>query len=239
MLAYYAYKSLPGGFRGARGIAPRGNVQYIGAEVIAIMAFCSSCGASMDGAFCAKCGTPAGAAQAQPPVASPGAPLARRTSPIVWVLVVVLGLFVLCGLGAAGIGYFVLHRVRQAGVSFDRTRGGGFAITGRDGRVEFGSVGKLPSWIPSYPGSRPAFAVRAQGHGSDSNSSGGEGGEFTFTTPDAASQVLAFYEGKCKNMGMSNLNIATATDEGGTLIAADEGGQRSLTIIVSGRSRQT
>ena len=215
-------------------------MQYIGAGVTAIMAFCSSCGSTITGAFCTKCGASSGAAQAQAPMPSAGVPVARRTSPIVWVLVAILGLFVLCGLGAAGVGYLVLHRARQAGVSFDRTRGGGFAITGRDGgSLEFGTEGKLPSWIPSYPGSRPAFAVRAQGHGSDSNSSGGEGGEFTFTTPDAASQVLAFYEGKCKNMGMSNVNIATATDEGGTLIAADEGGQRSLTIIVSGRSRQT
>jgi hypothetical protein len=201
------------------------------------MAFCSSCGSTMTGAFCTKCGTPAGAAQAQPPVASPGAPLARRTSPIVWVLVVILGLFVLCGLGAAGIGYFVLHRVRQAGVSFDRTRGG-FAITGRDGRVEFGSEGKLPSWVPSYPGSKPAFALRAQGSGDGSNGSGGEGGEFTFTTPDAASQVLAFYEKKCKDMAM-NINISTINDEGGTVVAADEGDQRSLTIVATGGSRRT
>jgi hypothetical protein len=155
----------------------------------------------------------------------------------VWVLVVILGLFVLCGLGAAGIGYFVLHRVRQAGVSFDRTRGG-FAITGRDGRVEFGSEGKLPSWVPSYPGSKPAFALRAQGSGDGSNGSGGEGGEFTFTTPDAASQVLAFYEKKCKDMAM-NINISTINDEGGTVVAADEGDQRSLTIVATGGSRRT
>jgi len=197
------------------------------------MAFCSSCGAGMTGAFCAKCGTPAGAAQPQPPVASTGAPV-RRTSPIVWVLVVVLGLFVLCGLGAAGVVYLVLHRVHQAGVSFDRTRGGGFAITGRDGRVEFGSAGKLPSWVPSYPGSKPAFAVRAQASGSGSNGSGGEGGEFTFTTPDAASQVLAFYEQKCRDMAM-NVNISTTDGEGGTVVAADEGDRRSLTIVAAGR----
>ena len=193
----------------------------------------------MTGTFCTKCGTPAGAVQAQPPMASTGVPVARRTSPIVWVLVAILGLFVLCGLGAASVAFMVLHHARQAGVSFDRTRGGGFAITGRDGRsLEFGTTGKLPSWVPSYPGSKPAFAVRAQGHGSD-DSSAGEGGEFTFTTPDAASQVLAFYERKGKDMGMSNVNIATATDEGGTLITADEGGQRNLTVIVSGRSRPT
>jgi hypothetical protein len=160
-------------------------------------------------------------------------PVQRRTSPIVWVLVVILGLFVLCGLGAAGIGYFVLHRVHQAGVSFDRTHGGGFAITGRDGRVEFGSEGKLPSWIPSYPGSKPAFAIRAQGNGTGPGGSGGEGGEFTFTTMDAPSQVLSFYEGKCRSMAM-NVNITSANGEGGTVVAADDGDRRSLTIVATG-----
>src|SRR5271169_3246184 len=112
------------------------------------MAFCSTCGATMTGAFCAKCGTPAGAAQAQPPMAPVGAAVARRTSPIVWVLVVILGLFVLCGLGAAAIGFMVLHHARQAGVTFDRAPGGGFAITGRNGSLEIGTAGKLPSWVP-------------------------------------------------------------------------------------------
>ena len=187
----------------------------------------------MTGAFCAKCGASSGAAQAQP-MAPVGAPVARRTSPIVWVLVVILGLFVLCGLGAAGVAYMVMHRVHQAGVRFDRTRGGGFAITGRDGSsVEVGTTGKLPSWIPSYPGSKPAFAVRAHESGSDPTGSAREGGEFTFTTPDTASQVLAFYEGKCKDMAM-NVNISTASGEGGTVVAADEGDQRSLTIVATG-----
>ncbi len=185
----------------------------------------------MTGAFCTQCGAPASAAQ--PPVTSTGAPVQRRTSPIVWVLVVILGLFVLCGLGAFGVGYLVLHRVHQAGVTFDRT-GGGFAITGRDGRMEFGTAGKLPSWIPSYPGSKPALAMRAQG----SNIYGGEGGEFTFNTPDAASRVLAFYEAKCKDMAM-NVNISTANGDSGTVVAADESNRRSLTIVASGSSGQT
>jgi hypothetical protein len=223
--------------RASFAIAPRGNLSYIGAGVMAVMAFCSTCGANMTGAFCAKCGTPAGVAQARAPMAPVGAPVARHTSPIVWVLVVILGLFVLCGLGAAGIGFLVLHRARQAGVSFDRTREGGFAIRGRDGSVEFGTAGKLPSWIPSYPGSRPAFAVRAQGSGSDWHGAS-EGGEFTFTTPDAASQVLAFYERKCKDMAM-NVNISTSNGEGGTVVAADEGDQRSLTIVATGRMGRT
>jgi hypothetical protein len=40
----------------------------------------------------------------------------RKTSPIVWVLVIVLGLFVLGGLTIVGLGFFVMHKVKQAGL---------------------------------------------------------------------------------------------------------------------------
>jgi len=88
------------------------------------MAFCSSWGAKASGAFCGNCGTPVSAAGAPPPAAPPpaaasnaGVPPApqRRTSPLVWVLVVILGLFVLGGLATVGTGLFIAHKVRQAG----------------------------------------------------------------------------------------------------------------------------
>ncbi|MGA1996737.1 MAG: hypothetical protein ABSH45_13245, partial [Bryobacteraceae bacterium] len=56
---------------------------------------------------------------AQPPFAPappPGVPGQRRTSPIVWVLVIVLGLFVLGGLVVVGAGIFFVHKVKQAGL---------------------------------------------------------------------------------------------------------------------------
>src|SRR6266540_2136466 len=81
------------------------------------MAFCTSCGATVQGAFCQQCGTPASAAAGQPatpqyaaPAAAPamtGAPVKRKTSPIVWILVVILGLFVLCVMGVVAAGFFV------------------------------------------------------------------------------------------------------------------------------------
>jgi hypothetical protein len=85
------------------------------------MAFCTSCGAEVTGAFCQQCGTPVSAASASPaPVsaAQPAAgavPVQRKTSPLVWVLVIVLGLFVLGGIVTVGTGMFFLHKVRQAG----------------------------------------------------------------------------------------------------------------------------
>jgi len=45
----------------------------------------------------------------------PPSPAQRKTSPIVWILVVVLGLFVLAGIGVAIGSYYIVHKVRQAG----------------------------------------------------------------------------------------------------------------------------
>jgi hypothetical protein len=112
-----------------------------------LMAFCTTCGANVTGAFCNQCGTPAAAAgaassSAPPPAAGPlqpaaapytqpaatpymqpaGAPpyatqpVPRKTSPIVWVLCILLGLFVLFGIGIFGAGWFVMHKARQAGL---------------------------------------------------------------------------------------------------------------------------
>ena len=176
----------------------------------------------------------------QQPIVLAAPPPARGTSPIVWVLVIVLGLFVLGGLGIAGFIAFVAHRVHQAGVSFDGNHDGGFSMQtrGADGKnavVQFGGTGKLPSWVPVYPGSegRAKFAVRGSTDG------GEEGGAFNFTTTDDPSKVKAFYADKTKGMGMK-LNLDSTTPEGGMIVAADEAGDhRSLTVIVGGHPGET
>jgi hypothetical protein len=157
----------------------------------------------------------------------------------VWVLIIVVGLFVLGGIAVAGFIGFVAHRVHQAGVSLDRGRDGGFAIQtrGADGKnatIEFGtSAGKTPSWVPEYPGSHPTFAMRGTADG------GAEGGNFTFITSDDASRVKSFYTDKCKDLGMK-LNLESTTSEGGMIVAADDGGdRRSLTVIVGGHPGET
>ncbi len=106
------------------------------------MAFCTNCGAQVTGAFCKQCGTPASAASAAPaPVftAQPAAsaapvagavPVKRKTSPLVWVLVIILGLFVLGAIGVVGTGLFLVHKVRQAGFDPELMRQNpGLAIT--------------------------------------------------------------------------------------------------------------
>jgi hypothetical protein len=97
------------------------------------MAFCTTCGASVNGAFCPQCGTSIGAAAAPPPAygaqpnmappvyaqpygAPPPAAGPRKTSPLVWVLVIILGLFFLGFASCAAVGLFVAHKAKQAGL---------------------------------------------------------------------------------------------------------------------------
>jgi hypothetical protein len=264
------------------------------------MAFCTNCGASVTGAFCGQCGTPVSAASAQGaastspapgPAAAPVAgvvPVPRKTSPLVWVLVIILGLFVLFGMVTVGTGMFFLHKARQAGfdpelmrqnpglaiskmiasanpdvdvlstdegagkitvrdkktgkvvtMTFDDAKNGKFSFSaqGDDGKtasLDFGAgADKLPSWIPAYPGTKAVGTFAVNGTGGQGN-----GGAFGFTTSDPPAQVMSFYQDKCKELGI-NIKMATTTAKGGMILAADEGGTRSLQVIVGSESGQT
>jgi hypothetical protein len=215
-----------------------------------------------------------------------GQPAARRTSPLVWILVIILGLFVLGGVAMVGAGWFVVHKAKEAGldpdlwrrnpgmavgkllattnpnmdvvrtnegdgtvtirdrrtgkettITFDQAKAGKFTIraeddNGKTASVEFGASGKPPAWVPDYPGSHPSYSIRGSSEG------GEEGGNFTFTTDDGASKVMSFYQDKIKEAGMET-KVTTTTPNGGMLVAAREGDQRSLTVVVSGSGGQT
>jgi hypothetical protein len=113
------------------------------------MPFCTTCGGNVNGVFCPQCGTPVSAAGAPPPqpamqpppppygaqppgMAPPpyGAPppgmapmpTARRTSPLIWVLVIIFGLLFLGFVSVVGFGFYVAHKVKQAGIDPDLWR---------------------------------------------------------------------------------------------------------------------
>ena len=98
------------------------------------MAFCTNCGANVTGAFCNQCGTPAAKAPAgtgapafqpvpPPPVMAqpvPGAPAAaRKTSPIVWIFLIVGVLFVLGIVERRRSRILLVHKAKQAGLDTD------------------------------------------------------------------------------------------------------------------------
>ena len=79
----------------------------------------------MSGDFCTTCGTRAKAAGAAPvpdamQAAAPAAP--RKTSPLVWIMVAVLGIFVLFGIAVVSGGLFLVHKAKQAGLDSDLMR---------------------------------------------------------------------------------------------------------------------
>ena len=77
--------------------------------------------------------------------------------------------------------------------------------------------------------------MTANGEGADGM---GEGGMVTFTTPDPPSKVTAFYEAKCKEMGMT-VQTAQVTGTGGMVTGEDQGGKRTLSVMVGGGSGDT
>jgi len=95
--------------------------------------------------------------------------------------------------------------------------------------MEVGGEGKLPSWVPNYPGStaNPQFTIKG-----DASDASGEAGSVTFSTSDLPSKVMSFYEQRIKELGMK-VNLTTSGGEGGMVVAADESNHRGLTIIVA------
>ena len=70
-----------------------------------------------------------------PPPPMPGPPAApippRRTSPLVWILVAVLGLFVMGGIAVMGVAWYAVHKVKQAGIDPEMWRRNPGLATGK------------------------------------------------------------------------------------------------------------
>jgi hypothetical protein len=123
-------------------------------------------------------------------------------------------------------------------VSFDDVKNGRLTLSARDengkvGRVELGGgAGKLPSWVPVYPGAKMESYVTGSG---DDGQQAGEGGVYHFTSSDSPAQVMSFYQDKARDLGMK-VELTTATAEGGHFSAAEEDDNRSLVVQVGTKS---
>jgi hypothetical protein len=127
---------------------------------------------------------------------------------------------------------------KEVTLSFDDVKDGRFTLSatdenGKTGRVELGGgAGKLPAWVPVYPG------AKIEGHASGSGMDGdniAEGGVYTFSSHDSAAQVMAFYQDKARDLGMK-VELTTATTDGGHISAADAESNRSLVVLVGSGS---
>jgi len=80
------------------------------------MAFCTNCGAPLQGQFCVKCGAKADAGT--PPAAAPSeqaAPPQRKSKVLVWVLLGCGGLIALVLIAMLALGLFIRHRASEFG----------------------------------------------------------------------------------------------------------------------------
>jgi hypothetical protein len=130
------------------------------------------------------------------------------------------------------------HTGKQFSISIDAARNGRFTLKADDdhgsGSVEIGGDGKIPSWIPQYPGSHPQTTVTAKG---ESDEGAGEAGNFNFETDDSQSRVMRFYEDKAREMGMT-LTTGEVFDAG-TIVATDPDRQRHFKVVAISGSRTT
>jgi hypothetical protein len=209
-----------------------------------------------------------------PPMAPAGAPMAaapvKKTNPLVWILLGILGLIAICFVGCiVTVGYFARNpgvalaklitasnpdaevvstdsgaqtitiRNKKTGeevtMSFDDIKAGKFKMRaiGKNGEVanvELGAgAGKLPSWVPVYPGATPQGNFTASG---DDGSGHGVGGLVNYESSDSPEKVLEFYKEKVGGMNMKVLNT-TDTGEGGGFVAQDEHEKRTLQVTVA------
>ena len=120
-------------------------------------------------------------------------------------------------------------------LSFDDIKNGRLKMsaTGDNGEVANveigGGEGKLPKWVPTYPGARAQGNITAKGEDAQGM---GEGGVVTFTTGDSASKVQEYYLQKIRELGMT-VNVSTTGDSGSMIIAQDEGEKRTLHVLVA------
>lgn len=176
--------------------------------------FCASCGTPVEEnlKFCPKCGaqlgapsapaqapapTPAAAPPAAPAAAPAGAPAAKAGSPLLKIILIVVGLFAFVTVASIGACVYVGYRAKQkysAMVESAKTIQRGMGTP--EVHIQKGGAGSEASAsatvdVPPYPGSTPTEAGGELALGGLGGMSGQE-----FETADPLDKVVAFYKEK-------------------------------------------
>jgi hypothetical protein len=103
---------------------------------------------------------------------------------------------------------------------------GSLELKTNDGTLNLGTNGKMPDWLPAYPGSTPKAVFSAQ-------SAKGSSGTFGFTTNDSIDQVVRYYEDALKRAGLTvktQSMQANGKTSLGILTADEPGSKRSVMV---------
>jgi hypothetical protein len=144
----------------------------------------------------------------------PAAPLppAKKSNVLLWILIGVGGFVALIVVVVLAGGFFVAHKIKQSNFEFKTA----------DGAFQIGGAGKVPTWVPDYPGSSPRNAFSAQGKD-------GRSGTFTFKTIDSADHVAKYYR---EQLEASGLQVAAVVSSETSQVIRSEDPDRHHTVMV-------
>jgi hypothetical protein len=103
---------------------------------------------------------------------------------------------------------------------------GSLEVKTSDGSMKLGTDGKMPDWLPAYPGTTPKVAFSMQ-------NPQGSSGSFSFTTSDSIDQVVRYYEDELKKAGLQ-VKTQTMQANGKTslgIVTADEAGNKRSAMV--------
>lgn len=121
-------------------------------------------------------------------------------------------------------------------ISFDATaaeEGAVFTVETDEGTTRYGTLGesgRLPDWLPEYPGSEDVQMAFSE------EKSDSLGGTFSYQTADSAETVFAFYRDRLESAGLKVQETTTTQDgeiQAGSLTANDDAGQRQATVTIA------
>lgn len=105
-------------------------------------------------------------------------------------------------------------------------------VKSAEGTAVFGAgSGRVPAWVPAYPGSSP------QGHFSKKGVEG-ESGSYSFRTKDSVEKVAQYYQDALKGAGFE-LNTAAAGGGTSVMSAKKDGDRKTVVLTLSGDGGET
>lgn len=232
------------------------------------MAFCTKCGAAVEGSFCTKCGAQVGVSDGpgvqpgQPAPAGtpinlppPAAPAPRKLGPLIWILGGCLALVIIAGVIAVSTGLFVAHKaglkdVRDGKIVFQDDQNKQVEIQtqgeGENASVEIksseGTVRMGAAASVQLPAWLPSYPG-AEAAGTFSFSADkGQAGSCAFKTGDSAEDVASFYEEALKNAGFEVQKTTTQIPGQGSIIilgGQDKNGKRNAQVTAASAGEGT
>ena len=197
------------------------------------MAFCNSCGATLDAGakFCNKCGTTQAGAASIAPVFTPAAAAAgtpQKSGGALKVILIVVAVIVVFGILAVGAFSFFAYRIARH--SRVHNENGNVRV-----ETPFGTVNTTTDpdeaarnlGIDSYPG-----ATVVKGTTSDMTVDNMHTASADFETGDPVSTVAEFYKSK-----VPNANVVSSTGDHYAIISTDK--KNMLTINIEPKNGRT